>query len=57
MRKTTKTSSVRPDCGQMKSPDDDLELRDDTAGVLARVKTLIKETENSAQKINLQRKA
>ena len=57
MRKTTKTSSARPDCGQMKSPDDDLELRDDTAGVLARVKTLIKETENSAQKINLQRKA
>lgn len=57
MRKTTKTSSARLDWGQMKLLDVDLELCNEGAGWLARVKTLIRETENRAQKINRQRKA
>lgn len=37
--------------------DVDLELRNERAGWLARVKTLIRETENRAQKTNRQRNA
>jgi hypothetical protein len=60
VRKTTSTSEASSDCGQMKLSVTyvaGFEFRCANEGGLALEKTLIIETENTAQKMNLQRNA